>query len=178
MSWKIIAPYQIQHLSQKIIEKVISGRLNEHLLNNSMFDPLQWTYRDKHSTETVLIKVQNDILSALDPSFVDVVCPLPLNLVRSSRFWSASQLIHPSGQQLHHSSGGLSTNTGVPMRCVCGWSWRDGVCRVCVLQRGNSGDGFDLASTLWSMIWRREICLFWVGQGYNDWGGKLSLQRC
>ena len=50
----------------KIIEKVISGRLNEHLINNSMFDPLHAAYRDKHSTETALIEVQNDILSALD----------------------------------------------------------------------------------------------------------------
>ena len=31
-----------------------------------MFDPLQSAYIDKHSTETSLIKVQNDILSALD----------------------------------------------------------------------------------------------------------------
>ena len=31
-----------------------------------MFDPLQSAYIDKHSTETALIKVQNDILSALD----------------------------------------------------------------------------------------------------------------
>ena len=50
----------------KVIEKVISGRLNEHLINNSLFDPLQSAYRDKHYIETALIKVQNDILSALD----------------------------------------------------------------------------------------------------------------
>ena len=31
-----------------------------------MFDPLQSAYRDKHSTETDLINVQNDILSAID----------------------------------------------------------------------------------------------------------------
>ena len=50
----------------KVIEKVVSGRLNEHLITNSMFDPLQSAYRGKHSTETAFIKVQNDILSALD----------------------------------------------------------------------------------------------------------------
>ena len=50
----------------KVIEKVITGRLNEHLINTRLFDPLQSAYRYKHSTETVLMKVQNDILSSLD----------------------------------------------------------------------------------------------------------------
>ena len=50
----------------KVIENVVSGRLNEHLIQLNMFYPLQSAYRDKHSTETTLIKIQNDILSALD----------------------------------------------------------------------------------------------------------------
>ena len=41
-------------------------RLNEYLIKNSMVDPLQSAYKDKLSTETALIKVQNDILSALN----------------------------------------------------------------------------------------------------------------
>ena len=36
----------------KAIEKVDSGSINEHLIKNSMFDPLQSAYRDKQSTET------------------------------------------------------------------------------------------------------------------------------
>ena len=63
----------------KVIEKVISGRLNEHLINNSLFDPLQSAYRDKHSTETALIKVQNDILSALDADSSAILLMLDLS---------------------------------------------------------------------------------------------------
>ena len=63
----------------KVIEKVISGRLNEHLVNKSLFVPLQSAYRDKHSTETVLIKGQNDILSALDAGSSAILLMLDLS---------------------------------------------------------------------------------------------------
>ena len=63
----------------RVIEKVILGRLNEHLINNSRFDPLQSAYRDKHSTETALIKVQNDILSALDAGSSAILLMLDLS---------------------------------------------------------------------------------------------------
>ena len=58
---------------------MISGRLNEHLINNSLFDPLQSAYRDKHSTETALNKVQNDILSTLDAGSSAILLMLDLS---------------------------------------------------------------------------------------------------
>ena len=63
----------------KVIEKVVSGRLNDDLIKYSMFDPLQSEYRDKHSTETALIKVQNDILSALDAGSSGILLMLDLS---------------------------------------------------------------------------------------------------
>ena len=63
----------------KVIENVVSGRLNEHSIKNSMFDPLQSAYRDKHSTETALVKVQNDILSALDAGSSAILLMLDLS---------------------------------------------------------------------------------------------------
>ena len=50
-----------------------------------MFDPLQSAYRDKHSTETALIKVQNDNLSALDAGSSAILLMLDLSLPRSTQ---------------------------------------------------------------------------------------------
>ena len=44
-----------------------------------MFDPLQSAYRDEHSTETALIKVQNGILSALDAGSSAILLMLDLS---------------------------------------------------------------------------------------------------
>ena len=68
--------------------------------------------------------------------------------VLSSIFWSTSQLISPSGQQLHHSSGvcpHIQECSVVRM-----WVQLKRWCVSCVwvLQRGHSDDGCDLASTL------------------------------
>ena len=53
--------------------------LNEHLISNSIFDPLQSAYRYKHSTETDLINVQTDILSALDAGLSAILLMLDLS---------------------------------------------------------------------------------------------------
>ena len=71
---------------------------------------------------------------------------------------------------------GLSVNPGVTMWCVCGRSWRDDVCRVCVLQRGNSGDGCVLSSTLCKYTLRKGDLFVMSWQGCDKWGGEVSLQ--
>ena len=50
----------------KIIEKAVAAQLMEHLVNNNLEEPLQSAYKRFHSSETALLKVQNDILIAID----------------------------------------------------------------------------------------------------------------
>jgi len=50
----------------KVIEKVVASRLVEHMTSNNMLDPMQSAYRAGHSTETALLRVHNDVLTAID----------------------------------------------------------------------------------------------------------------
>ena len=50
----------------KIIEKAVATQLMGHLINNNLEEPFQSAYKRCHSTETALLKVQNDILIAID----------------------------------------------------------------------------------------------------------------
>ena len=62
----------------KIIEKVVDARLEEHLRENDLHEPLQSAYRKHHSTETALIKIQSDILQAIDSGRVAALVLLDL----------------------------------------------------------------------------------------------------
>lgn len=57
----------------KILEKVVLEQLLSHLDANNLCNPLQSAYRAKHSTETVLLRVVNDILSAMDDDKLSVL---------------------------------------------------------------------------------------------------------
>ena len=50
----------------KLLEKVVARRLRSHKLIHDLYPPFQFAYRSGHSTETALLRVQNDVLQAMD----------------------------------------------------------------------------------------------------------------
>lgn len=50
----------------KVLEKVVSRRLDNHKTVHGLYEPFQSAYRAGHSTETAVLRVQNDILRAID----------------------------------------------------------------------------------------------------------------
>lgn len=63
----------------KLLEKIVLSQLLEHLNENNLLDPHQSAYRAGHCTETALLKVANDLLSALDKKHVSVLSLLDLS---------------------------------------------------------------------------------------------------
>ena len=52
----------------KLLEKAALKQLSNHMDTHNLHTPIQSAYRPLHSTETALLKVQNDILLSLDAS--------------------------------------------------------------------------------------------------------------
>ena len=50
----------------KLIEKVVLKRLNAHCSTNNLTCHNQSAYKKFHSTETAMVKIQNDLLLAVD----------------------------------------------------------------------------------------------------------------
>jgi hypothetical protein len=63
----------------KITEKVVGVRLNKHVIDNNLDELFQSAYRQFHSTETALLRVQNDILRAADKQQVCALVLLDLS---------------------------------------------------------------------------------------------------
>ena len=49
----------------KIIEKPIATQIHDHLINNDIVDNFQSAYKAGHSCETALLRVYNDIVTAI-----------------------------------------------------------------------------------------------------------------
>ena len=63
----------------KLVERVVANQLNDHLDDNALRDPFQSAYRAGYSTETALIRLKNDIATALDRKCTTILVLLDLS---------------------------------------------------------------------------------------------------
>ena len=63
----------------KVLEKVVYERINSHLTSNNLLPINQSAYKKYHSTETTLLKIQNDILTYLDQGKVVALVKLDIS---------------------------------------------------------------------------------------------------
>ena len=61
-----IGPYQIYLFLSKYCEKVVVLQFNQYLHDNCLHEVYQSAYKPCHSTESALIRVQNDIRIEID----------------------------------------------------------------------------------------------------------------
>jgi len=67
-----------RHVS-KVVEKVILRQLNEHLTDQGLLPSHQSAYRKYHSTESAMLRVMSDALTAADRRRVTLIGLLDLS---------------------------------------------------------------------------------------------------
>ena len=63
----------------KLIEKAVALQLNDHVLRHHLDETFQSAYKAFHSTETALVRVHNDILTAIDNNNTVILLLLDLS---------------------------------------------------------------------------------------------------
>ena len=79
LQFKNFKPISNLKALSKIIEKNVALQLNNYLMNNNLHENFQSACRVHHSNETVMVKVQDDILHATDSNKAVVLLMLDLS---------------------------------------------------------------------------------------------------
>ncbi|XP_059929989.1 cilia- and flagella-associated protein 36 isoform X1 [Gadus macrocephalus] len=113
----------------KTLERVVATQLQSHLDTNNLHKPFQSGFHPKHSTETALVKITNDLLRAADSGLLTILILLDL----SAAFDTISHpllldrltgigilVLHQFVQLSNHKSGCSGVSLGVPQGSVLG----------------------------------------------------------
>ena len=79
LQFKNFRPISNLKAPSKIIEKSVLLQVNNYLMNNNLHENFQSACKVHHSTETVMVKVQDDILHAIDGNEAVVLLMLDLS---------------------------------------------------------------------------------------------------
>ena len=63
----------------KVLERVVAQRLTSYMTDSNLHEYLQSAYKPSHSTETALLKVQNDIPRSIDQYGIVILILLDLS---------------------------------------------------------------------------------------------------
>ena len=72
-------PVSNQAYASKLFESAVASQFVEYLTRNRLFDPLLSAYRQGHSTEIILLKVQSDMLEWMVNQEVSILVLLDLS---------------------------------------------------------------------------------------------------
>ena len=82
LDWKIFKNYRsVSNFSfiSKLTERTVCVQVVNHLKENDLYEIFQSAYRQLHSTETALLRVQNDIIHAVDSEVGAILTLLDLS---------------------------------------------------------------------------------------------------
>ena len=79
ISFQNLRPVSNLHFVSKLSERAVFNQIHEHMMKFELYPFLQSAYRSGHSTETALLKVQNDILLNMDRQKVTLLVLLDLS---------------------------------------------------------------------------------------------------
>ena len=68
-NFKSYRPVSLLSFISKLTERIVHDRINEHLTANSLNSTSQFGYKKNHSVETLMLKLVDDILVAVDKKF-------------------------------------------------------------------------------------------------------------